>query len=386
MKNQKKFQEFLMNIRNNLVGKSLDLSSNELIDADIILLLEALAANNSIRSLDLNDNDFSSRVVGNLLENQWISELNLSINSIGDDAAKALALNNRLTSLDLCNSNIGNEGAKVLALNKTLSSLDLSFNKITDEGVSALALNNTFISLALANISMGASGAMALARNATFVSLFLYNNNIGNDEAEALALNKTFTTLDFYNNNIGPEGANALARNKTLTVLTLEKNTIGKEAKKAISAMLKRNRENAQCFLNLCRAGKLQLVQSMLRENIVSPYCCERSYYDESSTEPKDTDSLHTALHLAVIEEHHGLARWLIGNYPQLLRMTDNDMKTPLMLENKKGDIAMCAALSGKESSSALSGFFSSQDSAPRMKTTRLSSNILSEGKGKVTP
>ena len=81
----------------------------------------------------------------------------------------------------------------------------------------------------------------------------------------------------------------------------------------------------------------------------MSPYACERSYSDDNFFDPDAADSQYTGLHLAVTEGHQDLARWLVKEYPQLLRIVDKDKKTPLMLATKKGDTAMCAILSGNE-------------------------------------
>ena len=118
----------------------------------------------------------------------------------------------------------------------------------------------------------------------------------------------------------------------------------------------------------------------MLIENTVSPYFCERSY---NSFYHEKNDTLHTALHLAVIEGHHDMARWVAKKHPQLLRMTDKDMNTPLMLANEKGDANMRDALAAKMSSPACSGLFSSssdkRDSAS-MKKAPATETIFNQG------
>ena len=373
MKDQKIFNDTLSNIQNDKEGNFLEISRQELTDDDILPLTHALAKNQLLTFLNLRSNNIGDEGARALANNQSITSLNLSHNNIGDEGARALANNQSITSLDLRENNIGAEGAKALANNQSITSLDLSLNGIGDEGARALANNQSLTSLDLRENNIGAEGAMALAKNQSLTSLSLSSNNIGAEGASALANNQSLTSLSLssnnigaegasalannqsltslylYNNNIGAEGASALANNQSLTSLNLDSNNIGAAAQKTIKEMLKRNRENAQAFLKACHAGNLSLLQTMLAEHQVSPYCCVRSYTDENYSYPKETDSQHTALHLSVIEGHHDIASWLVKNHPQLLRIVDKDNKTPHLLAKEKDDTAMTAILSGKE-------------------------------------
>ena len=438
MKDQKIFNDTLSNIRNDQVGNSLEIYSQELTDDDILPLTHALANNQSLTSLNLCCNNIGAegaRALANnqsltslslqsnnigaegaraLANNQSITELDLWSNGIGDDGARALANNQSLTSLvlnknnigdegaralannqsltslslydnnisaegaralannqsitslNLCCNNIGVEGARALANNQSITELNLVGNNIGDEGVRALANNQSITSLYLVCNNIGAEGARALANNQSLTSLNLSENNIGDEGARALANNLSITELNLSWNNIGAEGARALANNHSITSLELGGNNIGAAAQKTINEMLVRNRENAQNFLKECHAGNLPLLQTMLAEHQLSPYCCMRSYTNENYSDPKETDSQHTALHLAVIEGHHDIARWFVKNHSQLLRMTDKNKKTPLMLAKENGKTQMTAILSGKEPQQSIKPEASVEDSKPK--------------------
>ena len=160
-------------------AQELDLTGEDLGDAEVAALTHVLATNMTLR------------------------ELRLWHNNIGYDGVQSLALalhnNAALTSLDLTYNNIGAEGARSLAAalhnNATLTSLDLGCNNIGTEGARSLAA--------------------ALARNATLTSLDLWNTNIDAEGARSLAAalrnNATLTSLDLGCNNVGDEGARSLA-------------------------------------------------------------------------------------------------------------------------------------------------------------------------------
>jgi Ran GTPase-activating protein (RanGAP) involved in mRNA processing and transport len=200
--------------------KILDLSSQKLNAQGIRQLVNALASNTTLTSLD----------VGN--------------NQIGDEGAKALAANATLTSLDVWSNQIGDEGAKALATNATLASLKVRYNQIGDEGAKALAANATLTSLNIGNNLIGAEGAKALAANATLTSLDVGYNQIGAEGVKALAANATLTSLDISDNQIGAEEAKALAANVTLTSLDVWSNQIGDEIENLLKQVIACNNKN----------------------------------------------------------------------------------------------------------------------------------------------
>ena len=324
MKDQKIFNDTLENIQKDQVSNPLDLYYQKLTENDILFLTRALANNHAITNLNLRGNNIDAKGVIPLAKNCSLTELNLGENQIGAEGARALANNRSLSWLSLSGNNIRSEGAKAFAKNHFLISLNLWDNNI-------------------------AEGGSAFANNGSLTELNIGKNHIGAEVAIALANNRFLTTLNLWGNKILAEGARALVSNHSITSLDLSFNNIGDAAQEAINEMLVRNRNNAQNFLKASHEGNLKLMQTMLAENKVSPYCCVRSYTSENHSDPKKTDSQHTALHLAVIEAHHDIVRCLVKNYPQLLRMVDNDKKTPLMLAKEKNDTTMSAILSGKK-------------------------------------
>ena len=345
MKDQKIFNDTLENIQKDQVSNPLDLYYQKLTENDILFLTRALANNHAITNLNLRGNNIDAKGVIPLAKNCSLTELNLGENQIGAEGARALANNRSLSWLNLSGNNIRPEGAKAFAKNHFLISLNLWDNNI-------------------------AEGGSAFANNGSLTELNIGKNHIGAEVAIALANNHFLTTLNLWGNKILAEGARALVNNQSITSLDLSFNNIGDAAQEAINEMLVRNRNNAQNFLKASHTGNLPLMQIMLAEHQVSPYCCVRSYTSDNHSDPKETDSQHTALHLAVIEGHHDIAHWLVKNHPQLLRITDKDKTTPLMLATEKDDTAMAAVLSENEppqsinpeairASSSTSGIFS---------------------------
>ena len=146
---------------------------------------------------------------------------------LGGRELQKLAANTSITSLDLDDNNIGDEGAQHLARNTSLTSLNLGDNNIRDGGAEHLAANTSITSLSLDDNFIGDEGAQHLARNTTITSLNLGDNNIGDEGAQHLAANTTITSLDLHYNHIGDQGAQHLAANTSITSLDLRVNSIG---------------------------------------------------------------------------------------------------------------------------------------------------------------
>lgn len=176
--------------------------------------------------------DLYGRYIGNkgakeiaaiLKQSSHITALRLGENNIGDAGiqflVEALIAYPTLITLDLRENNIGGLGAQFLAelliTNRTLTALDLEGNNIGDVDIRILA--------------------ESLKRNASLIILNLRFNNINdtglNYLAEALTTNKVLITLDLEGNNIGDAGAQVLATtlmtNTALVALYLRLNDFG---------------------------------------------------------------------------------------------------------------------------------------------------------------
>jgi hypothetical protein len=214
---------------------ALDLSCRKLQDSDIHALLQALAQNTCLTTLNLRDNALGDEGAKALAQNTFLTTLDVRYNQIGAEGAKALAQNTFLTTLDVRFNQIGAEGAKALAQNTFLTTLDVRFNQIGAEGAKALAQNTRLTTLKLWGNAIGDEGAKVLAQNTTLTTLNLCGNAIGTEGAKALAQNTCLTALNVGLNAIGDEGATALAQNTTLTTLDLRSNQIGVEGAKALA-------------------------------------------------------------------------------------------------------------------------------------------------------
>ena len=130
--------------------KSLNISHNDISDAKMQGVVDALYYNKTLQLLDISENQLSSQITEDLAHalnyNRCLCLLALGSNSIGDEGAmhlaSALKLNKTLTSLYLRDNMITNQGAVAIAdaleENRVLRKLDMSMNDISDEGVSAL--------------------------------------------------------------------------------------------------------------------------------------------------------------------------------------------------------------------------------------------------------
>ena len=151
---QSSFNVFGSALRINNTLKSLNISDNDISDTKMNDVVEALYYNKTLQFLDISNNKLSSHTTEYLAHalgyNNYLSLLALGSNSIGDEGAihlaSALKQNMALTSLYLRDNMITNVGAMAIAdalgVNKVLQKLDLSMNDISDKGTSALC--NTF--------------------------------------------------------------------------------------------------------------------------------------------------------------------------------------------------------------------------------------------------
>ena len=210
----------------------LDLTSNDLEEADCKLLAEALAASscNSLTTLSM----------------KWMGigpELSVAI-------AEAVRVNASITSLNMERNGLGIDGGKAfgaaLCSNSSLTRLDISLNDIGPDGGRAVAEALLTRTTALTELSMlrcgqGPGGGKALGEaletNATLTSLDLTQNDLGVEGAiafgAALRVNTTLRTLNMKFNRIGfgleraLVFAQSLEVNATLTWLDISQNELG---------------------------------------------------------------------------------------------------------------------------------------------------------------
>ncbi|EOD20950.1 hypothetical protein EMIHUDRAFT_207994 [Emiliania huxleyi CCMP1516] len=237
-------------LRTNTVLKSIDLRYNSFGAQGWSAIFRALRdnQNNQIESWDLSDQKIDAETAGVLAEYVSVSApmatLYLSNNLIGPrgGAAIAEALRGRsgLTTLNLSWNNIGPEGGvaigKALAVNLTLTELDLSGNFICGLDEDGEGKYNESGIVALAE---------ALGANAVLKSVDLCNNKISQQGAAAIAnalrSNAALTELNIWYNDIGPEGAKTLGSafelNAELAELYLEETKIRDEGAKALARL-----------------------------------------------------------------------------------------------------------------------------------------------------
>ncbi len=194
-------------------AKTLGLYFNSIGDATAI----ALANNPYLTKLWVDETNISVVGAKAFAQNQIIRTLDLSgdffgsdrPNDIRDEGAIALAQNNSLQTLYLDNQEITTAGAVALADNDEIGRLTLAGNYgIKDKGVIALA-RKQFITLSVAACSVTDKGAIALAKYPPQHLIADFNDI---SDAGAAALSKAYiSTLDLSYNEIHDEGGLAFA-------------------------------------------------------------------------------------------------------------------------------------------------------------------------------
>ena len=248
---------------------TLNLTRNEIDNADAEFLSGALKVNTCLTTLNLTQNKIGTAGVEFLSEalkvNTCLTTLNLRQNEIGTAGAKflseALKVNTCLTTLNLSGNQIDAAGAEYLSealkVNTCLTTLDLGENVIDAAGAEflseALKVNTCLTSLDLGENVIDAAGAEylseALKVNTCLTTLDLGENVIDSAGAEflseALKVNTCLTSLDLGENVIDAAGAEflseALKVNTCLTTLHLRKNEIGSAGAESLSEALKVN-------------------------------------------------------------------------------------------------------------------------------------------------
>ncbi len=193
----------------------------EISEAEIVVLGEALKQNSSLTRLHLYESNIGDHGAASLAEVMkgnalHLTELNLCDSNIGEDGAvslvKALKENTNITQLDLSGNNISNRGsaglAEALKGTTSLTELNLSRNKIGDHGAACLAevlnVESSLTRLDLSNNNVGDAGAASLAetlkKNTTLIVLDLSRNNIGGKVLKTLRLkygNRVFSRFQW---------------------------------------------------------------------------------------------------------------------------------------------------------------------------------------------
>ena len=248
----------------------LDLSGNELEDAEAEKLADALKENaNALVPMrwyiKLQDNQIgdagAAALAAALKQKVSVQSLYLQYNRIGDAGTAALA-----DALKVARQ-IGEDGGvspetrggapMVLKANASLQVLHLGNNKIGDAGVAALAAalkgDASVRELILWGNRIGDTAVEALAaalkENGSLQGLYLGSNLISCRGAEALAAalkeNSSLQELGLWGNQIGDTGAKALAaalkENGSLQKLELGNNQIGVAGLEELTAALKEN-------------------------------------------------------------------------------------------------------------------------------------------------
>eukprot|EP00929_Paragymnodinium_shiwhaense_P109933 TRINITY_DN76554_c0_g1_i1.p1 TRINITY_DN76554_c0_g1~~TRINITY_DN76554_c0_g1_i1.p1 ORF type:complete len:619 (-),score=171.57 TRINITY_DN76554_c0_g1_i1:47-1903(-) len=213
-----------------------------------------------------------AKVLEAIAENDTLTSLDIVGNNIGERGAIALAAvlaasEIRLEALNCASNAMGSTGAQAIAegieVNETMLELDISDNQIGDIGMQAFAqsivngeLLLTKLDLSMNNISK--EGAVEFARclsksrerQAPELQKVLFRDNHCGDEgakafASALKRNDNLEYLDLKNNDISAEGAiwlaEAIEKNDSLEFLGLKCNNIGDYGVAAIAQGLKSN-------------------------------------------------------------------------------------------------------------------------------------------------
>ena len=121
---------------------TLDLSSKELNNIDVLKIVWLIRRHPTITKIDLSDNnidDYGTNVLAKFLEeeNNNIVELDLAYNFITNSGAIALSKNTALRLLDLSGNDIFDEGA-VAFINTSLNVLNLYGNPISKDYIAEL--------------------------------------------------------------------------------------------------------------------------------------------------------------------------------------------------------------------------------------------------------
>jgi PAS domain S-box-containing protein len=203
---------------------TLDVSGNLIGNGGMKILARPTLAFTTLIAADCNISDISE-----LVKINRVHTLMLASNSIDTASIALLAESVGLRSLSLAANNIKDENLIVLAKNKSLTSLILSHNKITFVGISALIEHPSIVTLDVNDNYLNTEGIIAIAKNKKITSLAVAGNSVGLEGIQALASNETLTSLDVSYNKVGNPGALKLLQHPHLTYLNLSYNEVSFE-------------------------------------------------------------------------------------------------------------------------------------------------------------
>ena len=140
-----------------------------------------------IEYLSLGHNKITADGSNALAANESFKTLWLEENKLGDDSCSAFLNNKKLIELYLDNANITANGAKLLAQSNTLGYLSLDHNPIGDEGISAFTNSHNLYGFSANDTNITDVAANALASNVTIKYLQVGFNRITDVGAIAFA-------------------------------------------------------------------------------------------------------------------------------------------------------------------------------------------------------
>ena len=219
-------------------AKDISFYYKELTDAELSPFFQKLESNQTLETLDLDDNLITSctDITTFLKNNTTLTELTVNNNMFGESGSieiitaiqhhpslKTLELDNN-TWTDCTDINIESI-VPALVQNTTLTRLSLSecrlflFSNGIDSFSKVIEQNKTLVHIELNNNKIGNRGAIRLAealqKNTSLESLSLWHNKIGDDGVSAIAkmlfTNSTLLDLELGANHIKRNGCKALA-------------------------------------------------------------------------------------------------------------------------------------------------------------------------------
>ena len=326
--NNADFESLAAALGKNATLTSLDLTHNQLSYADVNTLATALETNRSLKHLDLSLNFLGRGITESLShteslalllnKNTALRELILTGNVLdsatSESIGAALATNTTLTYLGLSGNNLGPTAAESLAValktNKSLTTLELSCNNLGSSGADSLAAalkkNTTVTELNLSENNLGPASAESLAAvfktNSSLTELNLSHNALTDvtSLAAALVTNRSLTDLNLCWNKLCPASAQSLAasltRNTTLTKLDLSGNNLGPAGAESLATALETNTTLKSLFLfknNISKAGCRKLNEA--HGDRIRFDCVDPFYplYKSRRKAPRDARSVH---------------------------------------------------------------------------------------------
>jgi hypothetical protein len=218
----------LRNIEQNIFKKDLlDLSGKKINDEEVLLLVNALKKNTSIKKIKLWANEIGDTGAMLLASIHTVEEMDLAENKISEEGAKVLA-NAHLKKLIISGNPIGDKGIQFFSDSKNLIELQACSCNITEVGSNIIFEKNNILSkINLSSNALGPQGIKALEFNNTLEEVDLSYCDIGDEGMYCIANNRTLRSLDLSNNNITDQSATILAEHLTLKILNLTQNEVG---------------------------------------------------------------------------------------------------------------------------------------------------------------